>query len=133
MRQPYETESYTIDPDIYDVWFYVTKPGVLGQTRMVPQNLTPLTFKNGIFIGEGFNYYNYLVKLYEKQQLDYETPSPKKEIKDEDTELERALHHAFFFSMSKPSKEPPKPSNSPLNEDDEELLEEAEDQDFNQT
>ena len=28
---------------------------------MVPQNLTPLTFKNGILVGTGYGYYNFIL------------------------------------------------------------------------
>ena len=45
MHKPYQYESFEVCGDIYDVWFYVTKTTGLDQSRMVPQNLTPLTFK----------------------------------------------------------------------------------------
>ena len=58
MRQPYSDSVFVLENDTYDVWFYVTNPTALGQSRMVPLNLTPLAFKNGILIGWGKNYYN---------------------------------------------------------------------------
>src|SRR5262245_55526438 len=61
MRQPYEYETFELDEDIYDVWFYVTNPTVLGQSRMVAQNLTPLSFKNGILVGTGYDYYYFII------------------------------------------------------------------------
>lgn len=49
MHKPYSYESFEVGDDVYDVWFYVTRTTGLGQTRMVPQNLTPLTFKKWDF------------------------------------------------------------------------------------
>lgn len=62
MRRPFSYESFEVGDDIYDVWFYVTRPTGLDQTRMVPQNLTPLTFKNGVLVGTGYNWYYYAMK-----------------------------------------------------------------------
>ncbi len=62
MHKPFSYETFQVDDDIYDVWFYVTRPTGLDQTRMVPQNLTPLTFKNGVLVGTGYNYYYYAMK-----------------------------------------------------------------------
>lgn len=67
MRQPYSYETYQFDEDIYDVWFYVTQTTVLDQTRMVPQNLTPLSFKNGILVGTGYDYYYFITREDEKR------------------------------------------------------------------
>src|SRR5579872_5592875 len=62
MRQPYNYETFQIGEDVYDVWFYVTNPTVLGQSRMVAQNLTPLSFKNGILVGTGYDYYYFITR-----------------------------------------------------------------------
>ena len=48
---------------------------------MVPQNLTPLTFKNGVLVGKGYDYYNYLV-LQEDQRYD----CPRNHLKDQPKE-----------------------------------------------
>lgn len=62
MRHPYSQRTFKHNGDVYDVWFYVTRMTAMDQSRMVPQNLTPLTFKNGVLIGWGFSHYNYLLK-----------------------------------------------------------------------
>jgi outer membrane protein assembly factor BamE (lipoprotein component of BamABCDE complex) len=51
MRDPHAGDSFQLSEDQYDVWFYVVHPTVLGQTRMVPFNLTPLVFRNKILVG----------------------------------------------------------------------------------
>jgi hypothetical protein len=89
MHKPYRYEVFEFGQDVYDVWFYVTKTTILDQTRMVPQNLTPLTFKNGILVGKGYDYYNYLVKM-EDDQFKYPQDEMKEE-RTEDVETEKAL------------------------------------------
>ena len=77
MRQPYKYESFELGEDIYDVWFYVTNPTVLGQSRMVAQNLTPLSFKNGVLVGTGYDYYYYVTRESAKQAAAALPPEPK--------------------------------------------------------
>lgn len=62
MKEPYSEEKIALDGSQFEVWFYITSPTVLGQTKMVAANLTPLTFKNGELIGWGSSYYHYLMK-----------------------------------------------------------------------
>ena len=88
MRQPYSRENFLIGEDVYEVLFYVTQFGMLGQTRMVPQNLTPLTFKNGVLVGWGYVYYNWLVKT---EELSVAQEQPTTKPKTEDKSLEKAL------------------------------------------
>jgi outer membrane protein assembly factor BamE (lipoprotein component of BamABCDE complex) len=92
MRQPYECETFYLEEDVYDVWFYVTKPTGLGQTRMVPQNLTPLIFKNGVLVGRGYEYYRTLQKREAKAEQEALVPSVEPAPKElEDKSLEKAL------------------------------------------
>ncbi|HSX10597.1 MAG TPA: hypothetical protein VLF94_02635 [Chlamydiales bacterium] len=77
MRQPYNYETFQIGEDVYDVWFYVTNPTVLGQSRMVAQNLTPLSFKNGILVGTGYDYYYFITREMAKQRA---AEAPPKEV-----------------------------------------------------
>ncbi|MEN9654778.1 MAG: hypothetical protein RL235_890 [Chlamydiota bacterium] len=97
MRSPYSKETFTHEGDLYEIWFYVTKPTVLGQSRMVPQNLTPLTFRNHMLIGWGYEYYNYLVR---QEKLEEEKKNPKRVLPptkpaNENRDLEKALKKAF--------------------------------------
>lgn len=92
MHKPYSYESFQVEDDIYDVWFYVTRPTGLDQTRMVAQNLTPLTFKNGILVGTGYNWYYYAMKeqAAEVAAQKPEVEKPKTQ-EAEDREFEEAL------------------------------------------
>ncbi len=94
MHKPYSYESFETDEDVYDVWFYVTKPTGLDQTRMVPQNLTPLTFKNGVLVGTGYSWYYFAMKE-QANQREAEAPEATEEKPKsqalEDEEFEKAL------------------------------------------
>jgi outer membrane protein assembly factor BamE (lipoprotein component of BamABCDE complex) len=120
MGKPYDYESFQIEDDIYDVWFYVTKPTGLDQTRMVPQNLTPITFKNGIFVGTGYYWYYFAMKEQARDAAAKETaPLQKKEElqnSGEDLNLEKALKESTKpvspIIPVKPSVQTPKNTSS---------------------
>lgn len=99
MRQPYSYEAFELDGDVYDVWFYVTQTTVLGQSRMVPRNLSPLTFKNGILVGTGYDYYYYVTRENAKKT--------QKEIAPKQTGKKPAQ------GIPPPPAEPSKPSSKP--------------------
>ncbi len=89
MHAPYEKETYRVGEDRYDVWFYVTTVTVLGQSRMVPKNLTPLTFRNQQLVGVGYDYYHWV------QKREPVRPRPARIEEPEDKELEQQLKKAF--------------------------------------
>lgn len=89
MRNPYSYETFHVGDDVYDIWFYVTRAAGLGQTRMVPQNLTPLTFKNGVLVGTGYNWYHYAMNEEVKQNRAPEEPLHRDD--EENKEIENAL------------------------------------------
>lgn len=106
MQKPYSYESFETDEEIYDVWFYVTRPTALDQTRMVPQNLTPLTFKNGVLVGTGYSYYYYAMKEQWMGMAENQATSSKpKKSKTEDSGLEKTLKDV-------PQKQAPAPTSS---------------------
>lgn len=107
MHMPYDYDTIYIGADIYDVWFYTTTPTVLGQSRMVPQNLTPLTFKNGMFIGRGYPIYDSVLKLKEGK---VKPPAPPEHR--EDKAIEKTLQ-----AMNKRSTPPPAPMTRTLDEE----------------
>ena len=102
MHAPYDTEMFRVGEDRYDVWFYVTTVTVLGQSRMVPRNLTPLTFRNRELVGVGYDYYHWLQRPYPTSRI--ETPAEKEE---RDRNLERELNKAIT-PVSGPSNSPDK-------------------------
>ena len=104
MRHPYSDQVYYLDEDIFDVWFYVTGNVVLGQSRMMPMNLTPLVFKNGILIGWGNGYYN-MVKSRELEAERAKLPPPTVPVQErgiENKELEKSLEKTLQTQPQKP-------------------------------
>ncbi len=61
MHYPAINEQIVYEELCYDVWFYVTRMTILGQTKPVARNLTPLIFKEGILVAKGYDYYNHLL------------------------------------------------------------------------
>lgn len=115
MRKPYSYESFEIGNDIYDVWFYITSPSVLGQSRMVPQNLTPLAFKNGILLGWGYRYYNTFLEETAKNNTAAKSKLP------------------LAMSSRKNPPPPPEPKDEeepPPNQEGREMLEDDAEDDF---
>ncbi len=127
MRHPYSDQVYYLDEDIFDVWFYVTGNVVLGQSRMMPMNLTPLVFKNGILIGWGNSYYNMLKSLEleaERAKLLPPPTAPVQENEIENKEIEKSIEKTLQMQpqkpaspglapTSEPSKTPPLPQGAP--------------------
>ena len=105
MGRPYSYESFSVADDVYDVWFYVTKTTGLDQTRMVPQNLTPLTFKNGILVGTGYSWYYYAMKEQADAVAAQNPTPPEKTSEEEDVEFENALK-SFHPETPAPSPAP---------------------------
>lgn len=92
MHKPYSYETFQVSDDIYDIWFYVTRPTGLDQSRMVPQNLTPLTFKNGVLVGTGYSWYYYAMKEQAGEEA-LQKPAVQKPKPQhvEDKEFEKSL------------------------------------------
>ena len=105
MRRPYSQETFLLDKDSYEVWFYVTQPTALGQSKMVTANLTPITFKNGSLIAVGNDYYKWLVKQERIAAESREVPSA---VPEEDTGLEKALETPPDQKPAPVNKTPPK-------------------------
>jgi hypothetical protein len=145
MSHPYRQEAYELDGDSYEILYYVTRATVLGQTRMVPRNVTPLVFKNGRLMGWGWPYWDLVINK-EKAIDFYDKPKPKAPD-TENLEIERTLAPSAtsFLSMAcqkTAPAPPPSPSEEaedgrektpykPLDEEDDEMLDEADDQNFN--
>jgi len=112
MHRPYSYESFQIDDDVYDVWFYVTKTTGLDQTRMVPQNLTPLTFKNGVLVGSGYYWYYYAMREQLAAEAAKNPPPPKPKTQEEqDKEFEKELRPPGKTPVaSEPPATPAKPA-----------------------
>lgn len=93
MGKPYDYQTFSAEEDVYDIWFYITMPTVLGQTRMVHQNLTPLTFKNGALVGWGYHLYEKALaaqKVAEQKAARSVAPA-NNETEIENKEVEKVL------------------------------------------
>ncbi|HSX26153.1 MAG TPA: hypothetical protein VLE89_04010 [Chlamydiales bacterium] len=92
MGKPFEYRTFEAEGSVYDIWFYIVRPTVLGQTRMVHQNLVPLTFKDGVLIGWGYHYYQKALAMQKaKTAVEPETMPESEKPEEENTELEKAL------------------------------------------
>ncbi len=108
MSQPYKQKSLEYEGNEYDFWFYITRPVGLGQAHLVRQNLTPLTFENGILIGLGFDHYDYVIAETRKPKEEKITPKATEEHKEtESKSIEKALK-----SMKETGEKPPSESPS---------------------
>jgi outer membrane protein assembly factor BamE (lipoprotein component of BamABCDE complex) len=111
MRYPSTEDQITTNDGCYDIWFYITKSNILDQNQLVARNLTPLIFKDGVFIGMGRSYYNLLVQKTKQPQLTpsetppSETEPMKKEEERENIELEKTLTPPNTPATSKPKDE----------------------------
>lgn len=127
MRDPYHSESFQVGEDRYDVLFYVTEMTAMNQTRMVPLNLTPLTFKNQILVGQGYNYYYWL----KKQSIPKKTV-PQTAPKLEENSIKPAIEEAV--SMSSPPKkgdqEPPPETDIEIRPKDKDMWDDESDENF---
>lgn len=106
MHAPYDRESYRVGEDRYDIWFYVTTVTVLDQSRMVPKNLTPLTFRNRQLVGVGYDYYHWV------QRKDKAPPVPTIKEEIENKGLERELEKTLVPGGTTAPQQT-QPSNSP--------------------
>jgi len=123
MHCPYCEDYVQLKDDQYDVWFYITNPTAMAQTRMVHFNLTPLTFKNEILVGTGWNYYRW---LKEQEKMPAAAP-PKLKETEEEKPLEKVLETSMAEEIQKPEEE----KQVDMTEDDEEMIQEESDQNFN--
>ncbi len=87
MRYPAIEENVDYNDLCFDIWFYVTRVTVLDQSKLMPRNLTPLIFKDGILVAKGYDYYNYLLN----EQKGYEKYPSRRSDTQENEPLEEAL------------------------------------------
>ena len=104
MRQPHRSETFEIEGDRYEVWFYVTRLLIMEQKEATPVNLTPLVFKNGVLEGKGYNHYHKVLKQEAIAETDKGAP-PK-----EDYDLEKALTPPPGSKPAQPTKPVPAPT-----------------------
>lgn len=114
MGKPYDYKTFCAGDDVYDVWFYVTNPSMLGQTRLVKQNLTPLSFKNGVLIGWGYHYYDKVLAT-QKQTEQRAEPLPEERAPPPALE-EKSLEDVLKKTPGAPPAAPVTPKAPPLSQ-----------------
>lgn len=63
MGNPFKIEVRECDRRIYQIWFYITEPTILGQTQLINRNFSPLVFELGILKGWGRNFYKFTFNI----------------------------------------------------------------------
>lgn len=109
MHYPSSEDQITTNDGCYNIWFYITKSNVLDQNRTVARNLTPLIFKDGVFIGMGRPYYNQLVQKSKEPQLAPAETEPMNTEERENIELEKTLTPQNEPTTKKTSPQQTKP------------------------
>lgn len=60
LKRPYKKETRIQENKRYEIWYYITKKAYLSQTSLLDKNFTPIVFSDGVIIGWGWNFYDYL-------------------------------------------------------------------------
>lgn len=144
MHAPYKTQIIEHDDVTYEVWFYVTRPTALDQPRLVRLNVTPLIFECGYLMGWGFDIYDRALcnrciipdYCHYPRVQEETTPARKKSLEKTIEEFETTLLSAndsspyYLEEEEEHECEECKPKK-PLNSEDEQMLDEANEQNFN--
>ncbi len=148
MHCPHKKQTIEKGGQAYYVWFYVTKPTALAQERLVRQNVTPLTFKKGVLQGWGFDYYDHIAAGPQKGIRKaspphiHEDKPLQKEIEGIEEPIKKKPKPSFILTQNSESEEPctedseedchkKKRKVHSLGEEDEEMIRDADDQNFN--
>ena len=113
MREPEWEEQVNSPKGMFCIWYYLTRPSLLGQARYLPRNFTPVVFQGGKLIGWGWHYYDIAI------QRGYHTPKglpAKPEPLNEDIELEKTLEAPSYPKQVSVNQQPspaPEPEYTP--------------------
>lgn len=121
MQHPYTKKTMTHEGIIYNIWFYVTSPTGMTQSRLVSQNLTPLTFANGFLKGWGFDYYHKILQNLENGSKPKKTEKPV-QGHIEDKSLEKTID---TMKKSAPTPIPNKAAPAPIPAKQREIMSDA--------
>lgn len=147
MHYPYKKQKLECGGSIYNIWFYVTRPSGLDQSRLVRQNLTPLAFEDGVLLGWGYEYYYHVLrragepKTIEKTSetpKEQNQPSLEKAIEGIETKPVTSQNQETTPKQTKQktqdvekNKEKEGEKDEPLNDEDNKMIEDENDQNFN--
>jgi outer membrane protein assembly factor BamE (lipoprotein component of BamABCDE complex) len=76
---PSKKETFHLDRDVYDVWFYEVPP---SKKKSSPQNV-PLTFKNSVLVSTKTSYYEEIREAADKDRVDHYDRGADRMQKDE--------------------------------------------------
>lgn len=126
MHYPEIDEQIFVKDACYDIWFYVTRTTALGQTGLRPHNLTPLIFKDGVLIEKGYDYYLYLRKQAKKEES-----QPPVSIWNRPAQAEKKKDDPPPQKPVTPDKKEPEPDKKyRWDEEDDRMLEQEQEQNF---
>ncbi len=77
MGYPYKTEEKISHNKIYEIWYYITERTLLGQSKLITRNFTPVIFEAGHLIGWGRNFYKYTLDIDNERQKRLQEQSQK--------------------------------------------------------
>lgn len=129
MSYPDKQAVFETDQGEYQVWYYVTRGTVMDQSRLLPRNLTPLVFKDGVLVGRGYDYVHWLADKQKNRGNETQVPGPAQS--PENVPLEKSLTPGTGPQTKSPNK-PTTMSNRPSKqpepspEEDDESSEETE-------
>lgn len=83
MGRPYKVQNKVVHGQPFTVWYYITKGKILGQTKILARNLTPLVFQDKVLKGWGRRYYHYLLDI-DNGRARYESRERQKYTDDRD-------------------------------------------------
>ena len=145
MHCPQKKQILEVEGQSYYVWFYITKPTVLSQKRLVRQNVTPLTFKKGVLQGWGYELYDHVVRS--TQKIDngqipeiHEDQTLQKEIEGLEEPKEKKRRRSIIMTKNEnevgPDEEESedwkkKRKNNGIDKEGQEMIDEEQDQNFN--
>ncbi|HSX14180.1 MAG TPA: DUF3192 domain-containing protein [Chlamydiales bacterium] len=127
MHEPDKTQCFTHDGETYWVWFYITRPTALEQCCLLKKNVTPLVFREGVLIGWGFDVYDCLLKKKVTYEQMYHPESFERTMQELELSF-LAQNEVVEEGCQCPICKPKKP---PLTEEDDRMIEESNDQNFN--
>jgi outer membrane protein assembly factor BamE (lipoprotein component of BamABCDE complex) len=103
MGYPYKAEQKSYNGMEYEVWYYITEPSILGQTRLVTRNFTPLVFEEGLLKGWGRNFYKFTFNI-DNEKWKREMEQKQKYTNDKE-EWPRNEHIMILPMNEEPSSE----------------------------
>jgi hypothetical protein len=115
MGSPYKTEKKYNKDGMYDIWYYITEPILLGQSKLIDRNFTPLIFEGGYLIGWGRSFYRYTFDINNEKWKRQEEAN--QQYTNDEKEWPRNKH-AVISPMNAPNQEAIEVNNDQASKDE---------------